>query len=311
MRLGALIFSGLILLQFITMNMFFTDYAVDGVEKFEERRLQIAVNYAVDAATKEMKDTSANLGQDYTTMGKLNVDPTSAFDTFSTIICKNYDIPCSEVNRQSVMLDYCPVFCVATYDGYYITDRVTINDSGVVNMMFGTKMPYLYRTTDPTNGKKQIYSLNLSLKQSRMVDEDGMVYRIDDPIIPENQQARVISNTLSNVLNEYIVKYASKDPRGMVYIPPKVNSLNSTNPVKNTTVFAYIDNFDLTSTKHKLQSFGIGGSEIKQNKVVVGFIKDGIKRYTYSGRLPEGVHPIESFDSPGAAAQAGYYFYAD
>ena len=312
MSLSSLLYGGLLLLQIITMNLLFTDYCNDYYNKFEEKRLQIAVNYAVDAATKEMINNSANLGQDYETLAKLNVDPVVAMDTYSTIICKNYNVPVNSINQQSIMLDYTPVFMVATYDGYYLANRVTINSSNIENMVFTPKLPYS-QVIEEKDGSKTRYSYNMSLKTAIKVDGKGNVTKVTSPPISEKEQSDLINTKISDVLNEALVKYATTDPRGEIYIPSEATTVGSTNPIRYTTVFAYIDNFDLAAFGMDLQSFGIGGSEIKQKKVVVGFTikingKDE-KYYAYSDKVPQGANPVESFDSQEDAAEAGYYHY--
>lgn len=312
MQLSSILYGGLLILQIITMNMLFTDYAADFTKRFETNRLQIAVNYAVDAATREMRIASSNLGQDYEAIAKINVDPMVAMDMFSTIIAKNYNVPLNSTNQQSLMLDYTPVFMVATYDGYYVLRKEVINSSGIENMIFSPKLPYS-KTYTEADGSTSIYSYNLSLTSALKLDSKGGVYKVDYPPLSRKEQSDVINTKLSDVLNEYLVSFANKDPRGLVYIPSEMTTIRSTNPIRNTTVFAYIDNFDLAGYGMDLQSFGIGGAEIKQRKVVVGFsiTVNGKteKYYAYSDRLPSGVTPIESFDSQEDAAKEGYYFY--
>lgn len=312
MDLTSLIYGGLLILQIISMNMLFSDYARDYNHRFEEDRLQIAVNYAVDAATKEMQDDSANLAQDYETMAKLNVDPIVAYDTFTTIIAKNYNVPVNSTSQQEIMLDYCPVFMVASYDGYYLMDKVKINDAGVDNMVFGPKMPYTQKYTE-TDGTSSIYSYNLGLTSAIKIDSGGGVYKTENPPLTRNQQSSLINSTISDVINDNLVVLANKDPRGEVYIPSNMTTVNSTNPIQHTTVFAYIDNFNLSGYGMDLQSFGIGGAEIRQKKVVVGFTieVDGKlqKYYAYSDKVPNGVNKVETFDSQEDAAKEGYYFY--
>lgn len=312
MNISSIIFCGLILIQIITANMIFTDYVNDYMNKFEEKRLKIVVNYATDAAVQEMKNQSANLGQDYENLSKLNVDPIVAMDTFSTILCKNYGVPLNSTNQQNIMTEYCPVFLVATYDGCYVANKEKINSSGVVNYIFSNKVPYIGVNTD-TNGNELIYSYNMSLDYAIKVDNNGNIYKTYDLPINKSKQLNIINSKISDILNENLVKYASTEPKGKIYVPFDTKLIKSTNAVKNTSVIAYIDNFDLCGYGYDLQSFGIGGSEIKQKKVVVGFeieIDGKFKKYyTYSDTVPDKCNVIEVFNSPEDAAGNGYYFY--
>jgi hypothetical protein len=312
MQLSSILYGGLLVLQIITMNMLFSDYASDYHAKFEEKRLQIAVNYAVDAAAKRMRETSDDLGQDYNDLTKFNVDPTIALETFSAILAKNYDVPLNPENMQSVLLDYVPVFMVVTNDGYYVTSRHKVNDFGVENMIFSPKLPYSTTYTE-VNGTTSIFSYNLSLTSAIKVDSTGGVFKVDNPPLTTKEQSSLINNRISDVLNEHLIKSSNGDSRGMIYIPSEVTELGSTNTIRDTTVFAYIDNFDLAGYGMDLQSFGIGGANITPKKTVVGFtvgmVPDIQKYYVYSDELPAGATIVELFDSQEAAAQEGYYFY--
>lgn len=317
MTIPALILSGLLLLQIVSMNMLFVNYAKDLINKFEERRLQIAVNYAVDAASQEMVNNSANLGQDYESIARLNVDPTVAMDTFATMICKNYSIPVNTTNQQSILTDYCPVFVVATYDGYYVADFHDINVSGVYNYVFGTKMPYSEVVEVDVGGgntETRMYSYNMGFTSAIYVDEYGGVYRDYNPPRSYAEQKDIVNTTISDVLNEQLLKNTPYDLRGEMYIPADFTALRSTNPIDATTVFVYIDEFDLPMFGLDLQSFGIGGSDIENKKVVVGFTltgENGVveKYYAYSDQVPDDANRIETFDSQEDAAAHGYYYY--
>lgn len=308
-----IIFAGLMMLNIITTNLVITDYHYKAKARAEEDRLQVVVNYAADAAVKEMKETSANLGQDYASLSKLNIDPAVGLETFGTFLCKNYDIPVSTTNVQQVLIDYVPVFVVAAYDGYYVATKQVINDVGVPNMVFSPKMPYLQVYTKE-NGDVELYSYNLSLKEATKISANGSIVKTKDTPLNSEEQLDFINKKITDVLNEYIVKEASVSPRGQIYLPSQVKTIQGTNPVRNTTVFAYLDNFDLGYNGQELQAFGIGGAEIKQNKMVVGFevTSNGKteKFYTYSDKLPSFAKPAEVFDSPEDAAQNGYYFYS-
>ena len=316
MDISALLYAGLIILQIITCNMLFSDYVKDYVDKFEEKRLQLAVNYSSEAAALMMKDNSANLEQDYEILARLNVDPIVAMDTFSMLMCKNYEIPISSTNQQQFMLDYCPVFLVASYDGYYIASRQEINSSGVENIVFSPKFPFLDQVTHVNdNGDEinSIFSYNMSLDTALRLDENGDLVKDTDLPVSKRRQLDSINETITDVLNEHLLEYAHSDPRGEIFIPAEVNSIMSTNPIANTSVIAYIDNFDMVGLKTNLQSFGIGGAKIKQKDVVVGFevnVNGNIeKHYCYSKDMPDWVTPLEIFDSQQQAAEAGYYYH--
>lgn len=313
MSLSSLMFGGLILLQIISMNLLFTDYAKDYNNRFEEKRLKIVINYATDAAAQEMSSDSIDLGQDYEDVSKFSVEPSIALNTFSSIICKNYDVPISEKNKQEILFEYCPVFVVAAYDGYYVADRYKVEDSGLIQTKLSPKMPYIQTVVDPAGGST-LYSYNLGFKNALKVTPSGDIYKDNNPPMNSNDQKELVNTIISDVLNDQIIKYTN-DPRGEIYIPYDFTTIHSTNPILNTTVLAYIDDFDMSSSSTKLQSFGIGGSEVKVKEPVIGFtIEVGgelQKYYAYSDEVPTGnrVNKVQVFDSKVEAAQSGYYFY--
>lgn len=312
MQLSALLYSGLIILQIISMNMLFTDYATDSHNKFEEKRLQIAVNYATDAAAEEMRKNSDNLNQDYIDITKFNVDPKIAMDTFAAVLGKNYNVPLSDENIQSLLTDYVPVLMVASYDGYYVLEKTKIDSAGQRNMVFTPKMPYS-STYIEYDGTKSIYSYNLSHTSALKVAAYGGMYRVDNPPLSKDEQSDLINNKISDVFNEALAKGANVERRGMIYIPSKMTTIRATNSIKETTILAYIDNFDLAGYGMNLHSFGIGGSDIKPKRTIVGFetTVGGVlgKYYYYADELPVGVDVAEIFDSAEEAAGKGYYYY--
>ena len=105
--------------------------------------------------------------------------------------------------------------------------------------------------------------------------------------------------------------------KGKFYIPYALTSITAANPIEQTTVFAYVKDFDLGVYSKKLKSFSIGGSKLKLNNPVVGFkwFNNGREElgYCYFDDLPKDVNVFDkvSFDNPKEAAENGYYFIKD
>ena len=97
----------------------FYSWQQESIYEFEQRQLDIQVNYAVEAATQEMLAIGTHIDSDYADWGRSTVEPQIALDTFVTVLMKNLGYSDSEKNREEVILDYIPFFIVATYDGYY------------------------------------------------------------------------------------------------------------------------------------------------------------------------------------------------
>ena len=103
--------------------------------------------------------------------------------------------------------------------------------------------------------------------------------------------------------------------KGKFYIPYAFTSITAANPVEQTTVFAYVKDFDLGVYSKKLKSFSIGGSKLKLNNPVVGFkwFNNGREElgYCYFDDLPKDINIFDkvSFDNSKEAAENGYYYF--
>jgi len=87
--------------------------------QLEEYILTFAIDYSTDAAVEEMLNM-AHLGQDYADQARTNADPEVALSTFLNLMCVNYGLPLTDSAKLQIESGYMPVFCVATYNGYYM-----------------------------------------------------------------------------------------------------------------------------------------------------------------------------------------------
>lgn len=272
--------------------------------KLNEYVMSFAIDYSTDAATAEMLE-APNLGQDYGDAGKLNTDPDVALTAFVNFMCMNYNLPLTENAKMQVEDTYIPIFCVATYDGYYVY-RQRMGMDGGVYMQSSLKMPYTYAVGD------KYYALNLGVENALKLYNGHLTkVLLKNEGIAEEEVYRQINNHISDDL---MYEFQKTTGRGheFLYLPSKLTTMTKVNPVKGPSVLAFIDKWDI-DTVHELSSFSIGGARIDKARMVAGYTgenKDGtqIKLYCYADLLPKGAPVDEMFTTVEAAAKAGYYY---
>lgn len=292
----------------------FVHYSQDLSKAVQERELEVICNYAVDAAVDEMVDGSSDLNMDYDKNGYASVDPEVALDMFVTMFLKAYDMSPSEENIAMVRSKYLPMFCVAAYDGYYIATEQNVYDNDSYDLRFTPKMPYIYEN----NGK--VYALNLEGNNCCMVDYSGVTDNNTRLPLDRNcinplsldGNLKVINTVVSDSLMNTAYDVMDGNVRGAILIPSVMGDVYSTMPIKGITVFAYVANIPLGWGGESVDTFGIGGAQVKQADYVGVYTEGGKKYYQFMNKLVRHNFDrsrIEAYyDSAEEAAKAGYYY---
>lgn len=302
----------LMILYMAVIYLNFADYQRETWTNMQERHLDIAINYAVDAAIDRMTEDSSDLGLDYQWFESVNADPQLALDMYKLIMLKNLQYSINE-NNYAYIEGCTPLFVVATYDGYYMAREREVNEEGSYRLTWNPKMPYYYQKN--VGGVDYLYALNLGLEDALRWysnDDGAKCERVFiDGVLTANEQKSIISSCISDDM-----MVALWDIRGgsevsqTLYVPSDMTTWTSTNPINSTTVLAYVDGIDLGNNT-SYSAFGIGGSRIVHEEFVVCYEKGGKKLYIYATDVPEGVTILESFENPVKAAEAGYQFDMD
>lgn len=291
------------------------DYQKDTWENLQERHLDIAMNYAVDAAVERMTEDSSDLALDYQYFESMNVDPQVALDMYRIILCKNLGYNISDNNIDYI--DECTaLFVVAGYDGYYLAREREVDDLEIggksYKLVWNPKMPYYCKKT--VNGVDYLYALNLGLEDALRWYSDGTNSSCDrvftSGLLTENEQKQIISSCISDDMMAALWDVRGSSSRGVsktLLIPSDMSTWTGTNPISSTTVLAYVEGLNLGPVV-SYSSFGIGGSRVVHEEFVLCYNKDGKNLYTYADSVPAGVKIIESFTNSRLAAESGYYF---
>lgn len=295
----------IVVIFFIVSLLNFQKYNIEQRTNFHQSVLDTQINYAVDAAVTEMINKTEDLGMDHADIYRAKVNPEVALDTFVNMMLRAYGMAQSKENAAELRSNYIKAFLVAGYDGFYLGTPTKFNSSGGMDIVFESKIPYLY--SDPVTNKR--YGLNLAFKDAVEFD-GGTLRRVTSPISEKDQRV-IVSERVTDALTETLYEQKEHQLLESVYLPTEMTTIKSTNPIERITVFCYFEDifrgYDLP-----LGSFGIGGSRVQLQRHVGCYKKDygdGMKNYyAYLDSLPAGVVLVESYETPERAAEEGYYF---
>lgn len=266
--------------------------------RLDEYILSYAVDYATEGAVEELL-SMAHLGQDYEETSKTNVDPDLALESFLNILCVSYGFPLNGVAAEEIASFYLPVFCVATYDGYYL--YTWEQEQGKYQYLQGSpKMPYSY------SADGAYYALTLGEQYSYRLC-NGTLLRVDNTEygITNAMVRQVVNSHISDEITFAFQKATGRDSK-FIYLPTDLTTLKKTNPIQGTTVLAFIDGWDY-ATRKPISTFSVGGAAVDNARVIAGYRKGSVKYYAYTDLVPTSITVIETFSTPTEAAEAGYY----
>lgn len=315
-----------VLLMDVIMFVSFLMWQHESVYEFEQRQLDLQVNYAIDAATQEMLENSSHLSTDYANWGSMVVEPEVALDTYLAVLLRNFGWADTERSREQLLDASVPFFTVATYDGYYIycKQRDTIVTDGVQNKVYthkwtpkipytdvemkvdgsGNPYPvyYLYNLGDTTYGT---YVNNKLKLDNNYVSSGSNVYAT------YSHSRLVIADILTEASTTAL--YSALEGKTDVewIIPNSFSQWSNSRPIDRPSVLTYISRAD-NSIMYDTVTFGIGGSKIDDANFCILYYRDGQPVYTYADRrsLVEaaGIKIQSVVPSPKDAADKGFYY---
>jgi hypothetical protein len=303
----------------------FYKYELNAQSEIEHLLLSRIIDYSADGAMAEALNLK-DVGIDYTDENSLKMDPDLILDSFLDIFCINYDIGRGKEAKKYVTQNFLPVVCVAAFDGYYIaTPQPVRNDWEVLypssdklvnsrwDLTFGPKMPYTYKYNDKSTGSESYYALNMGMDYA--YKENGGRY---EGLVPglKNKQAGMIeiNKLLIKKISDSIDYVNSTNTKWehTFSLPLQLSSYSGNNPIQGPSLIIFAQDVDLR-TSRPISGFSISGTRVEKARVVVGYIRNGIKYYCYADKAPDkskidGDGEVSDvFSSINDAAQAGYY----
>ena len=294
------LFIPLALYIWIGTTLMFLTYSFTMYKTLQKERLDIVVNYAADAAVDELVRSSADLNLDYAEYERTRVEPSVALDMFCMTFLKNYNMSLSDANMAQIKTRYLSAFCVAAYDGYYISQPTKFKPTGVYDSIFSMKNPYVVEK----DGKS--YALNL-MKKTASVFDGKRIYTETNLPFTQQAQSQVINDRVTTAFMNTIYRQQEGGVDGYFYLPWSYSNVVRTNPIDRVTVLAFVSNFDV-GINTTIDAYAIGGAKAEREQFVGCYTLDGEKLYTYSDRVPEGVNVELVLKNAQEAAKRGYRF---
>lgn len=292
------------------------------VYEFEQRQMDLRVNYSVDGAVQEMLANGTHLGTDYATWGEMVLEPEIALDTYISILIRNMGWADSEKNRQDLIESSMPFFCVAVYDGFYMYSRQheerTIN--GVTNtvyeMRWTPKIPYAETIVEA--GKPVYYFYNIGESEYGTFSEGTWVLKYDNPLSSSSngpgsleRSRSVVNGRLTEACNSALYTGLEGDVDNEIFIPSSFSEWSNSNPVMSPSVLTYVSRSDQT-VAYDVVTFGMGGAKVDDAEFCICYEYAGSKLYTWADNRAQvearGSTVLRVTTSPAEAAKAGYYF---
>lgn len=316
----------------------FYNWHNESVYEFDQRQMDLQVNYATDAATQEMLAGSYSLETDYVDWGKMSVSPNTAYDTFLAVMLRNYGWTDTEENRQALD-ELVPFFLICTYDGYYLYKTEKVPNDAVATEFdprsekYNGKFPaivsgtgasrrYIYSTiyrkywtpkipyAEHKDGSYWMYYLGsrygsyyngASLKQGEQLLTQEM----------RDGSMECIANCINAAVNEGLNSGLGTITEEEFFIPADYTKYTRTNAVKHPTCITFLQREDAVSQFNVL-TLGIGGAKIDEANFVICYQRNGEKMYAmakYRSMVEaEGIKVLKVLESPDIAAAEGYWF---
>lgn len=333
MKFQLIAFPLVLLIEVFTYLNFFS-WQQQSVYEFNQRQLDLWVNYSVDAAVQEMLSDGTHLNTDYIDWGSMTIEPEVALRVYQGMLLRNMGWGDSDRNREDIIEDYTPFFMVCAPDGYYmycrqheLKDTVLNNGSVVREHSYGfhwtPKIPYS-RTVVNEDGSAKVYFYYLgsdrygtcnigsnNISQTVLSLKEDNVLNDGTGLGSRNMAKVVIAETITNAMNSALFTGLEGDVDAMYYIPAEMSEWSSSNSVESPTILTYVSTEGGT-IKYDIVSFGIGGSKIDNANFVVCYKRNGNKLYAWAtdrdalGLSKDSV--LEVLTSAEEAAMKGYYF---
>lgn len=316
-----------ILIDCIAFVNFFM-WQQQAVYEFNQRQLDLQVNYAVDAATQEMLSGSTHIDTDYIDWGVMTIQPEVALNAYQAVLLRNLGWSDYPDNREDLTESSIPFFIVAAYDGYYVYGRqrddvkITTPDGSMVttntvyDFKWSPKLPYsrtegdncyFYYLSDKLCGSFNINNPTGTLNRA-VVLNDGTGFN-------SREVARAtVADVLTKACNSALFVGTEGDAQQTYYIPATMSEWSNSNPVITPSVLTYVSRQD-QYTQYDTVTFGIGGSKIDETDFVICYVINGNKRYAWAddrdvlATFYGGSFKVDRvLTSREAAASEGYYY---
>lgn len=316
----------------------------ESIYEFEQRQMDLQVNYAIDAASQEMLYQSVDIDTDYAEWGKMSIEPMVAYDTYIALMLRNYGWADTPENRQALD-ELVPFFTVCAYDGFYIYSAQKIEDNPIIsdwikypddtygfnkdtsgnpvgNTTYGKvwsmKIPYAEYYNDGSGGAYWAYFLG-GERGTRWKTANGFVEANLELNADQRSRAKTcIARTIMHACNNALIASSAQESGFEIYLPAAFTELTGTNAITRPSCLTYLAREDL-ATRWSVITFGIGGSKIDEASFCICYelTIGGVTQKLYApakyrssilARYGSSCRIVYVAESAEIAAQHGYYY---
>lgn len=322
----------LVLLIDVIMFVSMYQWNKQSLEEFQQKQLDIQVNYATTAGVDLMLNETAHINTDYATWGEMDCDPYQGWNGFMACLIRSFGWADTPENREALEADYMRFMCVAVYDGYYMKQRSRELDSELVvggspvdiqtyPLIWTPKIPYAEVANNGSSYYFRSYNLNydsyyrdtVMKNTGNLIDHTRVVENKGGNYVTENHQRAVVTGALTEAINAAIFADMNGANSIEYYIPFEYSEFTHTNGIEGPSIITYITREGGTY-KNGVSTFAVGGSKIDDANWYICFNEGGKKLYVHAdnrelAELTYG-HPLQIdqiVPSMKQAALDGYY----
>jgi len=284
---------------------------VEQKAEFEQKQMDIQVNYSVDAAMQEMLTSTNDIGLDYVDFAKIKVDPQVAYDTYVKMLVSSFGWSNSKENYDYIQYDMIPFFCVVSNDGYYM--KIKSKSEDVVNGVTNDTYPLNWTPKIPFTLVKDgsLYNITLSGTIPSAVKNNKLLINYSGGDLTTAERKAYIAKQLTYACNQALVTGSDALTDANILFPDTLSETRMANAIESTSIITYL--FDKTESSKRFKgAFGVGGSRIDNADFRIGYTRNGKKLYTYpynrSILESQGIVIENVFTSDREAAESGAYF---
>lgn len=311
----------LVILMDILMLVNYNNYRQSEFDAIVQRKYDIMINYAVDAAVQESMLQVMDSSVDYRDIYSVNLEPDAALDTYCECMLRSLGWSITEENKQDLLDAYTPFFVVAGADGFYVyksmydETSMTMPSGDIVDGIITHKGIWTPKIPYSTSNNTHIYLYSMADNFYTIYDKgtkkfvDNVEYKTTgNEKGTHADRNKVIADSLNKAMNGALFNFDEN-----TYIPYIINlPMNDLWNVKApTTPCVYAIMVDRnTLTDDLIVAFG--GARVEVLSGYIAYTRGVNKFYTYAHNrdIIENVYgcTVENIYATAVqAAKAGYY----
>ena len=307
MKMWGAIINILSILIIVLLIQSYYNVSITLERDFDQARLDQAVEYSTKAMfqkTLEIED----LDMDYTEMGAVQINSSDALDTFSNLMCFNYELATSDENKRHIENSIASAV-LAGSDGFYVTRRTEIDkklrdgiQGGEWELRWSPKIPYFIRQT----GK--VYAVNFVERRYAAINEfntgdSNRPQSITVPMTPgyplginDRLAIQSVNNQIVEAMEGEIERNRSnKSLHEYKFYLPSETTVKGVNPIDGPSVLVLLNGVDYASTQ-QMNAMAVAGFKVVEKINVLGIQEKSTGLYYYCFETQIPLNRLDDFE---------------